>query len=226
METRTCKECSKPFEGKSHKQYCSSTCRSIASNKRTYGGMGNTPTPPAERPRPAMALTTPAPTVTDPASAFIISELTRKRDKLDKQLEVEIKKNEDLKAKLEETQKAFDKFKSDKQIEEISNAKPGGLSGFLESSAGQKLLEVAGPTLVEKFASLLAPAPTQIAGTEGTPAATFIDWWGTLPVDLQHKVWSMLQAISVMPHAELGNYCMEVAKQVMAAFPQQQQQAV
>lgn len=196
METKNCAECNKEFTGRNGKRFCSGSCRARYSIKNSgttqSGGLGS-----LSAPAPAKV-----PGSFDAASQFIISELTRKRDKLETQLTESQKKNETLKAKLEETEKAFEKYKNDKILEETVNAKPGGLGGFLESTTGQKLIEVAGPILAEKLGALLTPAQPQISGND--QVAMFGQWFNQLAPALQEEVWALLMRLSSLNEVELN----------------------
>ena len=234
-EKRTCPQCGNEFEGKANKKFCSNTCRSKASLIRMYSGTNGLGTAPPTVQRPVTSGPTPLPpAVQDPASQFIISQLTRERDKLETQLDDEKKLTKTLKEKLEAEIQAHKDFKTQTQIEGIKNEKPGGLNGLLQQpipdgSLGARAIEAAAPaiqSLIERMTS--AQGQGQIAGAPtGSPMAALAQWFDPLPLDVKQNVWKLFQALTIMPNDGedgLKAYSLLVADTIMKRYPQQEPQ--
>lgn len=209
--------CSKEFEAREGKKYCCGSCRAKASvYNKTQHTLGNIPaqetTPKQFGFKPSFNMPT------DPASAFIIEQLKKERDRWESEYREEKATAKKLKEEKEALEKKIMTMENDQRIAQIENAKPSGLNGLLETPGGQKLLEICAP-MIQRMIEAPTAAPAQMGGTPAGPAALFETWFRKLGMSTQQTVWLMLQGLSNMPETELHNYAQQIVAQLQQTYP-------
>ncbi len=209
--------CTREFENRAGKKYCSGSCRAKASlaSQLKLSGL----TPEAKTQNVGLA---PIAKQQDPSSLYIINHLTEEKKRWETLYNTERESRKKLKEKNEELEKKILQMENEQRISAIENAKPSGLNGILQTEAGTKLIELCAP-LIQKILEPGAAAAPQIAGTPGqqTPAALFEQWFNKLTLPTQQTVWRMLQQFSIMPDAEMNQYAASVIDQLKYAYPNQ-----
>lgn len=221
MEKANCKECGKEMDilrlnNPFPKKYCSRSCRHRSARKNLRG-IDTVIASPQQSTFSNQQSSFKA----DPQSTFIISELTKDRDRWEKSFNDEKAKREKLKEQKEELEKKITEIQNENRIAAIESAKPSGLSGILQSDAGSKLLEMCAPFIQRMMEAQPQQAQPQMTGTDGhqTPAVMFEGWFTKLSMSTRQTVWNMLQAFTIMPDADLKEYAASVVAQITATYP-------
>lgn len=211
---RNCNHCGKLYEAKkSTSQYCSSSCRGVASVKRKVlkdlgdvpgGSVSEDETPAASRTAIAM------PPNVDAASQFIINLQAKEIDRFESLYNEERKSKKDLKKLNGELKDKIAQIEVDQKIADATRSEKGQLEGFVNSTFMQGLMPFIGPAIQEMSTSMAkrmsapAPAAPGVAGLADSPIGQFMSWLSGQPEDVQKYVWELLQAfMQVNGSAEL-----------------------
>lgn len=227
--TKVCEnpKCGSHFEDKTVNQnakYCSAKCQTAASyQRRKSKGLSGVDETLQET---ANVVVKPKPTETglvkrermqlpvqlDAMTQFIVTRLEREIDDLRDQ----IKKRDDQISVFQEKEKDYEK-----QIVELNsniNAKPKGLSGFLErnSDLAGKAIEIMGPRFSEGLGKLMEVAAKKIDGPSSPHAEVVTQWLVTQPVQVQDDVVNMLRGLIALGD-KMPERISEVTRSLMAA---------
>lgn len=199
---RNCNECGKPYEAKTTKsQYCSSTCRAMASVKRkVLKGLGDV-TEDTQETAPASRSVIPMPPSVDPASQFIINLQAKEIDRFESLYNEERKAKKELKKANSDLRDKIAQIEVDQKIADATRSEKSQLEGFANSPFIQGLLPFLGPAIQEmstnmakRVAASGAPKAPGVQGLEDSPIGQFMSWLSTQPEDVQGFVWELLQA--------------------------------
>lgn len=164
--THTCQHCKKEFAGKrSHALYCSDSCRNLAFREQRKNA-----TPTDSTQRNAMHTTTPIvqekrllpiPAGLAPDATFIVTELTRQRDKLERKVEEYEKRIETLQKDNNALEKDLDKALSEAQ------AKPSALAGLFGDPDKLITIVQSAPGILTGFAEMIRASKNNVPSIDG-----------------------------------------------------------
>lgn len=200
---KNCEQCGKEFEAnREGKKYCSNTCRSKASILRNAGinqqSLGQAEIFPEKKKETKPEYTPAAPTGLNPQAQYIITDLTRQRDKAEKLLEQREGTIKEKDKTIETLRAELAEIKTDQKIKsiEVEHKKPSGLDGILESPLGPYIGQALGKLAEKLVDSVSITGAPQLAGGEAgntTEAATQLhNWFMAQPGEVQEIFYALI----------------------------------
>lgn len=220
---KVCQLCNNPFTAlKSNALFCSNTCRSKASVKRTL--LNGTES--SESSSPSRAAIPMPPGATDPASTFIIDFLKKEVDKYEALYKEERSQRKDAKKKIDDLKEQIMKMDTDAKIAAQTAPQKGQLEGLADHPLTSKLMEHIGPALGElamaaaRKATASRPAsPQALAGNEDSVWGQFTTWLSRQPEDVQRYVAELMLAFTqVQGDAEVLQKLYQVREMIMGQY--------
>lgn len=216
----TCPQCGKQYPSRSNKKFCSNNCRSKASMTRSIIGSMGAQTAAQAVPMSSLNMGLNG---LNPQSQYIIHHQEKEISRWESKYNDSEKKREKIEEENKRLRDELAQVKVDQKLSE--NAKPSGLSGFMESSLMQHLAPHIGPALGDVMKRFLLPI-TSDSGMQGMNE--LVQWLSAQPEEFQQQFYVMTQELSKIETPELMTAT--VTKMInfltngIAATTQQQQQ--
>lgn len=214
-EKQECPECGNEFTSRSNKTYCSNSCRSKASMRRKFSTPNNMISNSNEGYMPLNGL--------NPQSQYIIKHQEKEIQRWEDKYRDEQKKREKVEADNQKLRDELAEIKLDKKLSE--NAKPSGLSGFMESTFMQQIAPHIAPVIGEIARNIVLPITTG-NGMEGLNG--IVQWLSGQSEEYQQQFFAMVQELSKIENPELALSTISKIKNFLtngiAATTQQQSQ--
>lgn len=219
---KVCDECQKPFEArKSNAHYCSSTCRSKASVRRSILNGNEQPESVPKRREIAM----PTGIATDPASQFIIDSLNKEVDRFEKLYDSERTDHKAAKKLIEDLKADIQKRDTDAKIAAATVPQKSALDGFLEHPMAGQLMQHIGPAIgelsmqmVKKATAPKANGAQALAGADNSVWGQFTNWLSQQPDDVQQYVGELMMAFTQIQGAEVLQKLYQVRELIMGQY--------
>lgn len=214
MYEHTCEnpDCEKKFVTKSKSaRFCSDQCRNAAwfKNKNQQKGIVASNEKPSEE--RSISASFASVNTLPPNAIFIIKELERSRDQIQKQLDAERVSRKEHQQKRYDLEKEIDRIKHDHELEMIKGAKPTGLNGLAENPMIMKILDHVGPginAMMMRFGKgstepLGTGTEGQLEGNQKDQLQQIINWYNHLAPALQQQVYLTIDAFASIPNPQM-----------------------
>jgi hypothetical protein len=206
---RTCEnpDCGQQFIPlNSRAKYCSPSCNAKASQIRRGlrpGTSSQVQNVPAQQSAQAPIYTPPQAGglhglfAIPPHADMMINHYKAEANRWEKKYDTEVSDHKVTKEKLEQAKEDL-----------RNNEKPGGLNGFMESTAGVELIKAFAPVMAGAMSSRMQQQQ-QIAGPAGSEMTKlFGEWTSSLKEESQQILWAVIQKLSNMDEEQM-NYTLK-----------------
>lgn len=130
-----------------------------------------------------------------PQYDYIVKDLTRQRDNLEKDLREKTTELKVATQKLSEINKEFDEYKNDQRIQSIEVKKPA-LGGLLENPTVVEMLSNIAPVLAAKIMG------TGVQGFSDERVNQLANWFDKLEENKKLLFWGMIEPLTKMPEEQ------------------------